>query len=94
MLGLLINILHLVLASALSLISIDYERDAGCDPVRFETVAYYPAAETRRNELRRRRLDLASSARLPDLNASKSGKKRVEMTPPAKAGSQGLTGLS
>lgn len=47
MLGLLINILHLVLASALSLISIDYERDAGCDPVRFETVAYYPAAETR-----------------------------------------------
>ena len=46
MLGLLINILHLVLASALSLIGIEYERDAGCDPVRFETVAYYELTET------------------------------------------------
>lgn len=44
MFQLIIDILHLVLAGAMSLIGIEYDRAPDCDPVQVEPAAYYEIA--------------------------------------------------
>lgn len=40
MFSFIVDILHMILAGALSLISIEYEREQGCDPVQVQPAHY------------------------------------------------------
>ncbi|MEQ8403484.1 MAG: hypothetical protein RKE49_00195 [Oceanicaulis sp.] len=44
--NILIDLLHLVAAAALSLIGFGYEREEECNPVHFQPAAYVEAGET------------------------------------------------